>query len=614
MGVLMYKIFPKPQKMMTRAGQFRLERRTAYFETFDERVFHELHSFTPFYLGDEKDSSIRFYTKLELGPQAYEIEVQEQAILVYASKAVGFFYAVITLKQIIMPLMECVSIADEPDLAIRGYMMDISRNKVPTVATIKQVIDLMSLLKMNHFELYVEGFSYEYKSFSQYLEKDSYISVAEYQEIEAYAMDRFIDLVPNQNGFGHMAEWLKQDEFKELAESPEGIFLWGSHRAPSTLNPLDPRSFKLIQKMYQDMLPYSKSAYFNMNFDEPFELGRGRSRSEVEAKGLANVYIDYTLKAYDEIKKSGKTPLIWGDVLIRHDDALARLPKDMIFVDWGYDAPYRFDQHLKKLKDANIPFMAAPGTASWCSFLGRTWDALETISNACLYIKQYQGEGILLTDWGDFGHLQFLPISLIPLAYAGLMSYRTAPGNYRDLKQFANRYIFHDVKNIIADCLLDLGTYHQLENNYVDNGTHAFHILLWATYAMREDDPVTFFLTKTKDKILSIEKYTILTDFFALKQKELSFASVDELVKKEIEHSILFVETLLKINQSMNTEYDIGTRRAFLNDVISMEKPLISEFKTLWMARNKKSGLDKSVQYIKTLIQFTTILQGGIYE
>ena len=46
-----------------------------------------------------------------------------------------------------------------------------------------------------------------------------------------------IDLVPNQNT-GHMTDWLQHDEFKDLAESPDGFFIWGAHRAPSTLNVL----------------------------------------------------------------------------------------------------------------------------------------------------------------------------------------------------------------------------------------------------------------------------------------------------------------------------------------------------------------------------------------
>ena len=467
---------------------------------------------------------------------------------------------------------------------------------------------------MNHFELYVEGFSFEYQSFRKYLEDESYITIAEYQEIEKYAYDRFIDFVPNQNGFGHMGEWLKQAEFKDLAEAPEGIFLWGTHRAPTTLNPLDPRSLELIKTMYNDMLPYSKSKYFNMNFDEPFELGRGKSSEEVKAKGLANVYIDYVLKAYDEVKKHHKQALIWGDVLIRHPEALERLPKDLIFIDWGYDATYPYDQNLKKLSEANIPFLAAPGTSSWCSFLGRTYDALTTIDNACLYIKQYGGKGILLTDWGDFGHLQFLPITYSPLVYAGLMSYRTSPGVYRDLKHYINRFVLKDEKNIIGDLLLDLGRYHQYENGFVDNGTHAFHILLWAVYAMKEKEPLPYFIAKTKDKILSKEKYEILANFFKEKKRALELAQVSELIKRELTHSITFVEQLLKINQALNLERSKEERYNLLNQVLVSEKYLIEELKPLWLARNKRSGLKKSIEYITILMKFTKILQGGIYE
>ena len=63
----------------------------------------------------------------------------------------------------------------------------------------------MCEVKMNHLELY-EGFSFGYPSFKNYLKENNYISAEEYQEIEDYALKHMIDLVPNQNGFGHMAK------------------------------------------------------------------------------------------------------------------------------------------------------------------------------------------------------------------------------------------------------------------------------------------------------------------------------------------------------------------------------------------------------------------------
>ncbi len=610
----MYIIYPKPLVVKKQDGNLSLKENIVFFEEKTENVFNQLKQIFNFKVGNYDDSNIKFSLKKELDHQAYELEVSEQGINIYASDEAGFFYAVKTLKQIYKPNMICGYVYDRPDLKTRGFMLDISRNKVPTVETIKYVIDIMSDLKMNHLELYVEGFSFEYKSFKQYLQDDGYITIEEYQEIEKYANSQMIDLVPNQNGFGHMADWLALDEFKDLAESPEGIFLWGAHRNPSTLNPLDPKSLELVKKMYADMLPYANSKYFNMNFDEPFELGKGKSKEACEKEGLANVYLDYTIKAYDEIKKYNKTPLIWGDVLINHPEALHRIPKDMIFVDWGYDLAYPFDKNLLKLKEANIKFIAAPGTSSWCSFLGRTNDALGTIYNACIYTKLYGGEGLLLTDWGDFGHLQFLNTSIVPLCFAGLMSYRCDSSVYNYLKHYVNRYIFKDSKEIIADLLLDLGNYYRFENSYVGNGTHAFHCLLWAHHSMKQEDKIGYFKSKMQDKILSVEKYQIINDFFDQKIKELNLSNVENLVKEEIKQSISFIRTFLKVNHSLNETLNKEYRIKLLEEVIASQDSLTTGLRTLWMQRNKVSALENSVGYINRFIEFTKILLGGMYE
>ena len=98
-----------------------------------------------------------------------------------------------TLKQIIAQVDDEVYnlvIHDFPSLAIRGFMMDISRNKVPKLETLKAFVDKMAELKYNHFELYVEGFSFEYRSFKNYLEEEGYITVEEYIELEKYCAVR----------------------------------------------------------------------------------------------------------------------------------------------------------------------------------------------------------------------------------------------------------------------------------------------------------------------------------------------------------------------------------------------------------------------------------------
>ncbi len=239
--------------------------------------------------------------------EGYQILTTPKEVTILAQKPCGAFYGINTLVAMLDEnTNKCFEIEDFPDLAIRGVMLDISRSKVPSLETLKALIKMFAKLRYNHLQLYVEGFAFEYQSFKKYLTKNNYISLDDYLEVQAFVKKYYIDFVPNQNGLGHMSEWLSQEEFKNLAECADGIYLWGCNRAPSTLNPLDERSIALVKKMYSDMLKYTTSKYFNMNLDEPYELGLGKSKDSNLTK--EQLYIDYFLKLYEEVKNIKKHP------------------------------------------------------------------------------------------------------------------------------------------------------------------------------------------------------------------------------------------------------------------------------------------------------------------
>ena len=604
----MINVFPKVKEIKYSKDVYKMKDKSiAFFDKPNEIVKKELDAFLNLQVGKSKKADVRFFIDKKLNSEAYRLEVKKDVINVYHKEAVGAYYAVKTLKQIIKNNeIECLEIYDEPDMRVRGFMYDISRNKVPKLETVFKIIDIMSDLKMNHFELYVEGFSFEYQSFKDYLKKDGYITLEEYKAIEKYANEHFIDFVPNQNGFGHMAAWLEKKEFSDLAECPEGIDLWGTHRAPSTLNPLDEKSIELLKKMYQDMLPISNSKYFNMNFDEPFELGKGKSKAECEKLGLGKVYLDYTLKAYKEIKKYKKIPLIWGDVLNNHPELFKKLPKDMIFVDWGYDAFYSISKNLKKLKQAKVKFIAAPGTTSWCSLALRQSDWIENIANACWAVKDNGGEGLLLTDWGDVGHMQMLPFSYAPLVYAGLMSYRCTEGVYLTVKQYLNKFVFKDEENLLADAIMDLGTYNRFENSYNGNGTSTFYMLLWIFYAFKEQDHLAYVKEKMKYNTLNYKKYQSAKEYLNYKKKEIDLIKFSEpLIKEEITWTIDMISLLQKINVCGNESLDKSLRVIMSKEVIEEAKKVKNELSRLWVLRNKQSSLDETLIYIDKLIEFS---------
>lgn len=533
--------------------------------------------------------------------EEYHLIIKENRIQIISKTEKAAFYGLITLKQLQSEqIIETQEIKDKPDLEVRGLMLDISRAKVLNVSSIKKIIDLMAELKYNHLELYVEGFSYEYKNIKEALADKNYLTQEEYLEVEKYAIEKYIDFVPNQNGFGHMSDWLALDKFKELAECPDGFEIWGSKRPPSTLDPTNPKSFELVKQMYEEMIPFTKSKYFNMNFDEPYELGHGKSKQECLKTSTEDVYIEYLEKLANVVRKYNKTPMIWGDVLVKHPDKISKLSKDIVFVDWGYNKAYDFVNHAKMLEELKVKYLLAPGTSTWSSITGRFIDMKETIENSTCSSKKYHGLGILLTDWGDMGHLQYLPSSYLGFIYGAMLSWSS--GTIEDAEKYL-AIILND--ETLAKVIVELSHYHKLEGEYRDYGTRLFASIMWAEHGRRQDDKVNFFLNRMKSNIISYEAVQKLHDLFIQEKNKLQNAK-ECLEKDEIKNAILLLETLLDINERLHSYLD--------NCIVNFDEPIknlekyLENHKKLWLARNIKEGYAFSANRINWLIEMLMCL------
>lgn len=533
--------------------------------------------------------------------EEYHLIIKENRIQIISKTEKAAFYGLITLKQLQSEqIIETQEIKDKPDLKVRGLMLDISRAKVLNVSSIKKIIDLIAELKYNHLELYVEGFSYEYKNIKEALADKNYLTQEEYLEVEKYAIEKYIDFVPNQNGFGHMSDWLALDKFKELAECPDGFEIWGSKRPPSTLDPTNPKSFELVKQMYEEMIPFTKSKYFNMNFDEPYELGHGKSKQECLKTSTEDVYIEYLEKLANVVRKYNKTPMIWGDVLVKHPDKISKLSKDIVFIDWGYNKAYDFVNHAKMLEELKVKYLLAPGTSTWSSITGRFIDMKETIENSTCSSKKYHGLGILLTDWGDMGHLQYLPSSYLGFIYGAMLSWSS--GTIEDAEKYL-AIILND--ETLAKVIVELSHYHEFEGEYRDYGTRLFASIMWAEHGRRQDDKVNFFLNRMKSNIISYEAVQKLHDLFIQEKNKLQNAK-ECLEKDEIKNAILLLETLLDINERLHSYLD--------NCIVNFDEPIknlekyLENHKKLWLARNIKEGYAFSANRINWLIEMLMCL------
>jgi N-acetyl-beta-hexosaminidase len=223
-----------------------------------------------------------------------------------------------------------MKINDWPDFPARGVMLDVSRNKVPTLETLCALVDLIAGWKVNQLQLYMEH-TFAYRNHPEVWAQASPLTGGEILMLDAYCRERFIELVPNQNSFGHMERWLKLDRYAALAET-HAVFQapWGPMQGPFSLSPVDPGSLELVQSLYDELLPHFTSRMFNAGLDEAVDLGQGRSQALCQKLGTSQVYLDYLLDIYREVTRRGYTLQYWGDIVIHYPELIPYLPKDAV--------------------------------------------------------------------------------------------------------------------------------------------------------------------------------------------------------------------------------------------------------------------------------------------
>ena len=392
------------------------------------------------------------------------------------STPVGAFYALMTLDQLLAedPVsLPQVCIEDEPDYPVRGYMLDIGRNRVPKREQMFALVDRLASWKINHLELYMEGVPFEYPSFPDMWAGRELLTGEDIMALDTYCKERFIELVPTQNNFGHMDIWLKE-KYRDLAECPNGFYFQGHFMPePRCLNPNDPRSLELAQKLADDLLPYFSGDKYNICCDETLELGQGASKAECEARGLEAVYTDFVCKVCEIASKAGRRPLIWDDI-IRHDAAaLSRLPKDVILLDWGYAAHSPKEENLALLEGLGIEYYVCPGTGSWNSYLGFTDKMIPNIVRSAKLGKKHGATGLLNTDWGDAGHLQSISACYPGIAFGAAMAWGVEENEYIDLAAALDAHVYEDKNRRMGRFVLDAGRYTRYEGRTVGNVTQA---------------------------------------------------------------------------------------------------------------------------------------------
>jgi hypothetical protein len=170
--------------------------------------------------------------------------------------------------------------------------------------------------------------------------------------------------------------------------------------------------------------------------------------------------LDFLKKIHCEVSKRGKRMMFWGDIILKYRQLIRKLPRDVIALNWGYEAKHPFEREAAKFTKAKIPFYVCPGTSTWQTLIGRHDNALANLRAAARAGCKHGAVGYLITDWGDGGHPQPLAVSW-PMFIAGAaLAWNAKDFDERQLVPVLSRDLFADPTGKIAEAAFNLGFAH----------------------------------------------------------------------------------------------------------------------------------------------------------
>jgi len=333
--------------------------------------------------------------------ERYVIVPDARGLVVIGSTDAGVFYGSQTVKQLVVgsgtsARLDRATIRDWPAMRYRGFHDDLSRGPVPTLDFQKKQMRTLAAYKVNVYSPYFEH-TLLYPSNPIIAPPGGAMTPDQVRELVAYAGRYHIDVIPEQEAFGHLHHMLKYEIYSPLAETPHG----------HVLAPGQPGSLPLIRQFFAEIDSLFPSKFIHLGADETFELGRGQTAERVHAEGIGPVYLDFLKQIEAALRPTGKRFLFWGDVAMNSPDLVKTLPKSLVPVAWTYGVDTSYARFITPFRNAGMETWVAPGVSSWNRVYPDNAVALVNIQRFVRDGQRLGATGLINTSWDDDGEALF---------------------------------------------------------------------------------------------------------------------------------------------------------------------------------------------------------------
>lgn len=280
-----------------------------------------------------------FRTVKGLKDEAYRLLLAEDGVTCEAASQSGFSMALVTLYQLLAdegPDLPCLYLEDCPRYPWRGFMLDVCRHFFGA-DEIKRMLEQCALLKLNRFHWHLsddQGYRIESKRFPRLNEISAwraqtngdgvphggFYTQAEIREINDFAAERFIEVVPEIDLPGHTTALLAA--YPELSCTGEPLAVAEHFGILERILCAGKESvYAFLDALLEEVCPLFPSRYFHIGGDEAPKVEWEKCpdcRRALTAHGLADyeaLQAYFTGRLVTLLKRRGKTAIGWNEAL-----------------------------------------------------------------------------------------------------------------------------------------------------------------------------------------------------------------------------------------------------------------------------------------------------------
>lgn len=294
---------------------------------------------------------LRLVKTESLPREGYRLSVAEDGVTIEASTEAGVIWALTTLFEITENgNAPCVAIEDAPKYAHRGLLLDCARHFF-SIAEVKRIIEQIARAKLNVLHWHLsddQGWRVESKAFPRLNETGgAYYTQDEIRDAVAFAAVRGVEIVPEIDLPGHVTAILAA--FPDLGCADKRMVVSdrvGVYRV--ILCAGKEAVFTFLDKLLCEICGLFPSPRFHIGGDEaPKREWRAcphcnKRLADEGLKTFEDLQGYFTLRVADLLKKYGKEPICWNDVL-----RTERLPQNATIQYWTNEHASRMPAFVK---------------------------------------------------------------------------------------------------------------------------------------------------------------------------------------------------------------------------------------------------------------------------